>query len=207
MVNLNLTHVAEEVADVILYSIRLCDILDIDLSRAILSHIHGNARPQEPSEYSVREWESLEVDCISSRLGTRARTEVELSEVRTVLLLLTESMGAVGHVLAKYSEAVILTDTDKELLSKSISSIVMAAADVASAGGLSTGMSLSSKIDKNAKKYPVNLAKGSSAKYTNYAMTESYQKTSIFSCSFLTYSALSTAAIFVAGLILSKRNK
>lgn len=165
-------HIGEEVSDVLVYSTRLADLCGLDLASAVV----GRRPPQESSDCSsavgaCTPWRELALDDISSahyRAGPCG--EIPVVRIRSTLFLLQSSLGAMCAVFSKdgYDNVINMTVQDKAEIARHLSGIVIALGDVCVDVGISLSSSVTDKIAKNIKKYPKDIVKGSSAKYTEY---------------------------------------
>lgn len=162
-------HVGEEIADVFIYSTRLCDVCGIDLGHSVACVL--NDTPLSGINMEAK-WRDISFDDIYENSKFQSRT---FESQRQVALQLQAEVGKMASCFAVRSETfhakglVAWTESEKLSLSSIMGSICLLLCVLAKMTGLRIGQAIADKFDKNERKYPVALAKGSSAKYTAYA--------------------------------------
>lgn len=187
-------HIGEEIADVMIYSTRLCDLCGIDLAYSVRycssvtsSLQYKSVKPTDPfvescssssaSTGETGEWDKLnftELDdlilvglknpvspraialSIQSRCGQACELFLSKSESQSV-------RGLPGWPRSEVAELALIIGTICLLLSR-----------LARSSGNTLSNCVSDKFKKNDAKYPAEMVKGSSAKYTSYV--ESIEK-------------------------------
>lgn len=184
-------HVGEEIADVLIYSTRLCDVCSLDLAHATKCTIYGlpflNLRCDSASPWD---------DVSFSEVQTTIKAIKQYESHRMVSLQLQAQVGKVCEVFSRRSEVenspglVEWSQEDLHTLAHALSSIVLLLCVLANMVNLSVGKIVADKFAKNEAKYPASLSKGSSAKYTAYSKS--------FGVSF--FSVAIVAAVALAGI-------
>ena len=176
-------HIGEELSDVLIYSTRLCDVCSIDLSGAIRFCLQHNS-----ASFKVAEEKSVEFRCSSW-------SPLDFSEVETELISSHAAGGAFFSFSKSPRDSILKINTylgelcstflgrteDETLAGLSawsrpeatraalcLACICILSVWTAHISGLQLSKCASDKMNKNEAKYPVTLAKGSSAKYTEY---------------------------------------
>jgi NTP pyrophosphatase (non-canonical NTP hydrolase) len=197
-------HIGEEVADVLIYSIRLSDVCGIDLPKNVRLFLDckGDAvRFTESSKISnsemndtsgnltsfANDWEDMTFFELTDRVHAINET-YRFRSPRHAVLRMQSSAGDLCNMLARRSESTVAATAmrtwaagDIAALSLSLAALCVSLAYLAertSAGGRGgrdssaesrLGACVADKLAKNARKYPVTLSRGSSAKYTALA--------------------------------------
>lgn len=170
-----ITHIGEEIADVCIYTTRLCDICNINLGNAVL-HSLKSSNPEVQLAFDLssapRPWpDSMTLKQVSSLFIPKSR---QYRSQRAISLDLQSKVGELCSVFSKYSE---LDSTpgllqwhpnDIVLLSQHAAQIIILMICLANTCNISIDKCITDKFYKNDAKYPVALSKGSSAKYTTY---------------------------------------
>lgn len=147
-----------------IYTTRLCDICNIDLARSVENTEHDDAvqfrcRPNES-------WDELALDSVSS---AQAQTTS-----RGLCFALQAAVGKLCESFSSKTEgecAVGLPHWDSQqivALAHQAGKICLVLGSLAKLHGLSLSRCVSDKFIKNARKYPAEASRGSSAKYTAY---------------------------------------
>jgi len=166
-----IVHIGEEIADVFIYSTRLSDICNIDLAEAVTFKLQPETHNSlvRPNE---NEWRSVPLDQLTASIQDMKAT---FRSQRHVCFALQSSVGRLCEVFGRNGErdcAVGLpawSDADLQELSGHLGTIGALLACVADLSGVSLSQCITDKFAKNARKYPADMARGSSAKYTEYA--------------------------------------
>eukprot|EP01040_Poterioochromonas_malhamensis_P004425 gene4425-4744_t len=170
-----ITHIGEEIADVCIYTTRLCDICNINLGNAVLQSLQSS-HPDVQLIFDLisapRPWpDSITLKQVSSLLIPKSQ---QYRSQRAISLDLQSKVGELCSVFSKYSE---LDSTpglprwhqnDIVHLSQHAAQIIILMICLANICNLSIDKCITDKFYKNDAKYPVALSKGSSAKYTTY---------------------------------------
>lgn len=167
-----IVHIGEEIADVFIYSVRLADLIGVDIAGCILYATSKTLEPSNLLRCSSDNWkdcsfEDLECTLLSNLRDYRSQRQLSLQlqyHVGMICLLFTarkESDNSFG--LTNWSNG------DLELLKASFGEIGRTLTALALMSNLRVGDVIARKFEKNAIKYPVELSRGSSAKYTVYA--------------------------------------
>jgi NTP pyrophosphatase (non-canonical NTP hydrolase) len=168
-------HIGEEISDVIIYTTRLSDVTHIDLASAVSAKVTGKSlasprpRPDEEvsSGWGSYTWKELEVYATSV-------TRQKSSSPRYYAKKLISYGGKLSSLFIERPEAANLgsleswDDRDLTDLASILASIVVTCCCLARTVDIDIGTVLDDKMLKNEAKYPVHLAKNSSAKYTKY---------------------------------------
>ena len=184
-----LVHIGEEISDVIVYCVRLCDVSNIDLANIVQAKATGkNLRSPRPLGFSwnhdfpfyllKKYTENIVQQKSRSPRYYANKLQVYLGKL-TSLFMRPEAESTVG--LKQWSVE------DVRDLSSIMGSIIITMSCLATTVDLELPIILTNKMNKNEKKYPVALAKGSSAKYTKYqkdTKTVSFLGTVFLSVSF-----------------------
>ncbi|KAJ1429075.1 hypothetical protein B484DRAFT_396496 [Ochromonadaceae sp. CCMP2298] len=181
-------NIGEEIADVFIYSTRLCEVCNIDMAQAarVAEAAFAGAGnfadaascgQGPPPSFQVRrpqeaDWEALGMGELSDIVAqTQSQT---FRSQRHVSLCLQAAVGQICALFAARPESQSAPGLDcwstSEVaqLAWHVGHICVLLACLARFSGHSLGDCVGSKFCKNAKKYPVDLARGSSAKYTAY---------------------------------------
>lgn len=170
-----ITHIGEEIADVFIYTTRLCDICLIDLAAAVsiqLSRSSASTLAPTISDDSFR-WQHLEFAVVDGFLQN-SQVDFEYRSHRHLSLALQSNVGELCSLFADYPECQNIaglskwSNTHVKALSDSVGTIILQLFCIAQQTNISIGQCIADKMNKNEIKYPVELAKGSSAKYTAY---------------------------------------
>jgi dCTP diphosphatase len=160
-------HIGEEIADVFIYTTRLCDVSNINLGNAVLQllelggHNCSMARP----------WPILSFTVIEGALLAKTN---QFRSQRHISLELQVAVGDLCRIFAQYPESQSQpelfewTSENRKKLTNQAATICMLMICLAKFCHLSIGQCITDKFLKNDAKYPVELSKGSSAKYTAY---------------------------------------
>ena len=193
-------HIGEEIADVMLYSTRLCDLCGIDLAYSI----RYCAREMSSLPYSaINPSEMFVKECSSSSMNTENVSEdwdnltfTELDSLVQVGLTKTQSPRALamsiqsrcGRVCELFLNKTELQSikglpdwprTDVAELALIIGTICLLLSRLARVSNNTLGKCVTDKFLKNEAKYPAEMVKGSSAKYTAYVDSIKLKKKSL----------------------------
>lgn len=184
-------HIGEEIADVMIYSTRLCDMCGIDLAYSVryCASVTENIQYTElvPSE-------AFKSGCVSPKTNEEISHEwstLSFSELddlmplglqntaspRAVALSIQSRCGRICELFLNKSEAQSVRNlpdwprADVAELALIIGTICLLLSRLARMSNNTLNKCVSDKFMKNSAKYPVEMAKGSSAKYTVYADT------------------------------------
>ena len=165
-------HIGEEISDVLVYSIRLADLTGIDLPAAVsvLEVCEG------PSDWtniidSSGNWQERQLD-VNNNAYDLQRTDMR--QTRSELFHLLTHMGSLSNVFSKVGNHALsnITTDDKVCIAKALAGIYVSLSKVSNHVHISMSESVTHKITKNSKKYPKEIVKGSSAKYTEYLLQD-----------------------------------
>jgi dCTP diphosphatase len=194
-------NIGEEIADVFIYSTRLCEVCDIDMAHAARSRLAACGsgvlgvlptkfeKGDPPKGFQARrpqegEWEKLGMGQLGElaaqmqmRMETQTQTQAKgaFRSARHVSLCLQAAVGRVCALFATYPESesapglASWSSGDVGQLAWQLGHICVLLSCLAQFSGHDLGDCVGNKFGKNEKKYPVDLARGSSAKYTAYA--------------------------------------
>lgn len=180
-----ITHIGEELADVFIYSTRLCEVCNIDLASATKHHVLGTTgidprpRTQSPSKKSNTDGNSISDsawdDLMFSDLDkTVSEYLVQSASPRMYALSLQNKCGQVAALFSSLPETSCQpglstwAQSDLRELSTLMGSIVLVLACIAKIASISLDKCIADKFAKNEAKYPVSMSKGKSDKYTAY---------------------------------------
>lgn len=166
-------HTGEEIADVFIYSIRLADIVGLDMAQCVQHSAFESKSPITCTLNSLMNdsW----IDCNFESLEKQLQSSVEkYRSHRQVSLQLQGHVGKVCQLFASYHESDNVfglkswSEDDIIHLKASLGLVGRTLMILAMMSNLRVGEVIARKFEKNAIKYPVELSKGSSAKYTEY---------------------------------------
>ena len=163
-------HIGEEVADVMLYSIRLSDLCGVDIAKSTLQILELNI----PDCNNNRDWTYFCLDSAHKYVADYYGKTYSKVEVRMILFRVQHNIGLLSALFAKFDEARcrrLLEDwtyEEKLNLSEKLGMITVELFGICNIFGLKISDCLLDKISKNEKKYPAELVMGSSAKYNEY---------------------------------------
>lgn len=168
-------HIGEEIADVYIYSTRLSDICNIDFAQAVVhalsSVVHPSLNRPGQNAWCELSLETLTTSIQSFKLSYRSQ--------RHICFALQAAVGKLCEVFGRNAEAECTvglpcwSDPDLQEMSTHLGTIGVLLACLASFSGISLSQCITDKFAKNARKYPADKARGSSAKYTEYFETTS----------------------------------
>lgn len=192
-------HLGEEIADVFIYSSRLCQLCCVDFGSAVKSASPITGPSSTPSTAARRP--------NFKDIATLAKLNLMMfRSPRQLTFLIQSAAGQVAGLFAKHSEndsqvdLAKWTDVDKALLSIYMGKIGFYLFCLASMYDLDVGFVVARKFLKNEEKYPVQLSRGSSAKYTAYS--NSTAKSESFSVS---TSPVMISLMFALGIVIGIR--
>lgn len=184
-----LINIGEEIADVFIYSTRLSDVCNIDLANSIrfnnvISLYEFSRTVTENHNHTIQllrpgllEWDGLtleELSCnVEQELALLDSTKYFRSQ-RHIALCLQAQTGRMCELFSlrpEYLNSPGLPNwstADTHQLASYLASICMLLAILARFNKLSLSQCISDKFCKNESNYPVDLVRGSSAKYTAY---------------------------------------
>jgi dCTP diphosphatase len=183
LTELELTHVGEEISDVYIYTSRICEQCGIDLSISVKNYLTNN-------NINVRcktgSWENdfsysdvLEIFQnvhVNNENSTLLYSKFS-NDPRRLTLLVQGNVGKAAimfaNKLSNENSYGLETWEYEEIceLSDILSCIIVLLSLIANCFDKNLGSIINDKMKKNEAKYPVNLAKGSSKKYTEYQDT------------------------------------
>jgi len=176
-------HVGEEVADVLIYLTRLCDVMRLDLAAAVKNrmhmHIHAalGKNGQGPAALSVHMEEGCGCgwsDCSVAELHARTAVQCVHASPRRHSLHLMTAVGKLTKLFGARPEGECSVPcqqwvhVDFSAAADAAAEICMLCTAIANAFGLDVGQAIARKFQRNAVKYPAHAVRGSSAKYTAY---------------------------------------
>lgn len=170
-----IVHIGEEIADVFIYSTRLSDICNIDFAQAVASALtqDGQTSLNRPDQSA---WLNLPFDTLST---SAASSKLTFRSQRHICFALQAAVGRLCEVFGRNAESECTVGlphwsaSDLQEMSTHLGTIGVVLACLASASSVSLAQCITDKFAKNARKYPADKARGSSAKYTEYAETVS----------------------------------
>ena len=166
-------YIGEEISDVIIYTTRFSDVTNIDLARAVKAKVSGSAlgspRPQDYDKeegWSAFTYEELEkyaekvIHQKSSSLDTMQRSLCHMVANWHPCFLIVRKVKARTKEIAHGGH--------KTLQIWRVFGSNVTCCCLARTVNIDVAEAIGDKMDKNERKYPLHLAKGSSAKYTKY---------------------------------------
>lgn len=176
-----LIHVGEEIADVLVYTVRLSDLCNIDLGAAMSSAVYGT--PVESSvwdtmfDLSPKKWSDFKLDGIFEKSASVDEEPIHshhfpMVKIRSTLFYMQSFLGDICAVFAEDGHHVVeaIGRENRVRLAIALANMVFSLAKLGTCLGISLSASVTDKICKNIKKYPKDVVKGSSAKYTEYQL-------------------------------------
>ena len=199
-------HIGEEVADVLVYSTRLADLCCVDLGAAVAAQRGSREAPDcSVAVDASTPWSEHTLGGISrARKGAEHCGDVPIARIRSTLFQMQSSLGAMCAVFSTdgYDNIDNMTLQDKTKIASCLGGIIIALGDICSDVGISLSGSVTDKIQKNIMKYPKDIVKGSSAKYTEYKINNS--TSAVHRKSALMKLVLCVSAFAVAGLLMGR---
>lgn len=185
-------HIGEEVTDVILYTTRLADLCGINLSRAAsLALEHPEHDPVGLSDMGsalscaeFQAWDDVDIDGYqqaAKQCMGHCRKIVDNSP-RTLLYHIQAAVGKVCSRFWRYTEEESAAGldrwrpADKAVIALALGRLVLSICVLCNEVGISLTQVVADKYAKNVAKYPKDLARGSSDKYTAYTKAKSANK-------------------------------
>ena len=170
----DIDHISEEIADVCIYSTRLCSVCNIDLAKTVKYLVRGFDEACFPvtNIWDGYTFQELSTDILKSPLRS---LHFSTSSPRDIALAIQVRMGSISELFLAMKEAECVPGLygwpreEVHKLATSVAFICVLLSCLCRLIGRSLDRCLADKLTKNAKKYPVDLVKGSSAKYTTYA--------------------------------------
>jgi dCTP diphosphatase len=162
-----IVHIGEEVSDVLIYSVRLCEVCGIDLASAIENSM-SIRKPSERSEFDGS-WTDLSFQDVNTLIRIESTHNVRLD-----VLKIQASAGKLCNLFAVNADDSIeyhpaaSHESNSESMGSFVAEISLTLMSICKFFDLDIGKCVCDKFKKNEAKYPANLVKGSSAKYTEY---------------------------------------
>ena len=163
-----LVHIGEEIADVFIYTTRLSDICNVDLAFAVQCKVNG-------TRYSLRsgteEWHAQSLDKLTS---TSFVKNTHFRSQRHVCFALLKEVGKLCAIFERRPESecrvglACWNTGEVQVLADHLATICLLLSCLAKFTKTSLCHCITDKFLKNAKKYPADRTRGSSAKYTAY---------------------------------------
>ena len=178
-------NIGEEIADVFIYSTRLCDICNIDLAYAIeqisiqpiiFERCLSNdliAIPNIKRTSPTDSWNDFSFSDLDS--FTSERNLVQLRSPRHISLAIQTQIGKICTLFGTKSESdcgvglQLWTPSEVSQLATLLGIVCILLGYLAKQSHHTLPVCITEKFAKNDAKYPAALSKGSSAKYTKYA--------------------------------------
>lgn len=208
-------HIGEEIADVFIYSTRLSDVCSIDLSKSVRQYLQCKGNFLEFSENNIYRVPNTQIweDMTFTELEMRLKGVSDFGHInspRHIVLSLQSNAGKICQLFSSKPENESLNslvswpNNDITTLAFCLASLCVYLAKLSIFLDKNLGVCTSDKFAKNEAKYPANLVKGSSAKYTVYADKIKIQNTSIHR-KMAAFLIGATVVAVAAGLLLRKR--
>lgn len=160
-------HIGEEVSDILIYSTRLCDICGIDLPIAIRESMSaGSPVDRNAVDGSWHEWSFEDISTLI-QIPTSYNVRLEVLKIQA-------SSGKLCQIFVENSESLMeykplkLNGFNLDSMERTLAEICISLISICIFFQLDIGKCVYDKFKKNEAKYPVSLARGSSAKYTEY---------------------------------------
>ena len=166
----DVTHLGEEVADVLIYNVRLADLCELNLSGGICHNIGGS----EINDFAMT------FETISQLLQMKCE-KIENCHAEGARLLPRHAVLAISSLTGSMCQKMLdktenacspgLPEWSREEKHEIVSAqarIICDLIKLTSLANLDIGNCVRDKLIKNSKKYPADLVRGSSAKYTAY---------------------------------------
>jgi len=174
-------NIGEEVSDVFIYTTRLCDVCGIDLAKAVFNELNNIPQSSDviSSSSTTTPWHSLDFNEVADHLNEPTNQIAAINSPRTHRSLcfhLQSQVGKVCHLFGSYPEIPPQQSKglptwrmeDRNLLASLLASICLIVFTIALISNKSISQCVSDKFAKNEAKYPADLCRDSSAKYTAY---------------------------------------
>ena len=189
-----IVHIGEEISDVFIYSTRLCDMCGIDLAYSVrhcAAMTHSlQYSTMNPSDIFVKEcsssststsinpknsddvWDTLTFTELDNIIPKEI---LEIKSPRAIALSIQSRCGRICELFVNKTEYQSFNGlpgwpkSEVAELALIIGTICILLSTLARISNITLNKCLSDKISKNEAKYPVEMVKGSSAKYTVYA--------------------------------------
>ena len=169
-------HLGEELADVLVYLVRLADVLSSGrefwmLHLRFLNEVPGGAKRTEASKYQAPRDELF---ALVAEVGSLS----ELFQAKRAQVGCVPPRSCIPGMSNRYSEDEIKiferqrfpnTDDPSRCILVGLGDVARRLARLAKCCGVDLAAAVEDKMRKNAEKYPAALCRGSSAKYTAYA--------------------------------------
>ena len=212
-------HVGEECSDVFIYSTRLCDVCNINLSKAVKFCLLHKERALEvaaenETEFKCTEtemWSDINFKYIESEVATNYPSLTSTRNPRDISLNINTHLGSLCNVFQNRQELDTLPGLpswsrgELSTLAISVAHICILLSWLCSVCKLQLNSCVSDKFSKNDKKYPVHLVKGSSAKYTAYS--DEISKQSSLSNGILAGTVLIFSGVVASAFVLLKNKQ
>jgi hypothetical protein len=188
-------------ADVLIYTTRLSDICGIDLAHAIQCKLTGGSFTRQDR---TKVWSDVLLDDLKNSSFVSAAHH---RSQRHVCFLLLAEAGSACALFAAHPEiesGVGLPgwgQGDVEALAGHLATVCLLLGSLCKFGDHSLQQCVADKFIKNAKKYPADQARGSSAKYTAYANSADH-KGKVLSWLPVRWSTLGRYALITAGTLI-----
>lgn len=170
-------NLGEEIADVFVYSTRLSDMCGIDLAKSV-KYWSRNLTMTENNDHTMLLSCRSELECEWDDLNLDFTVEFEsalfLSYPRLFILKIVSVVGRLCDMFLTKLESdfndklSFWSEEEVAEVSKYLACICILLSQLAQLVDHKLSVVISDKIKKNELKYPANLVKGSSAKYTQY---------------------------------------
>lgn len=184
-------HIGEEIADVMIYSTRLCDMCGIDLAYSVRYCASVTTNLQYTELIPSEEFKSGCVRANTNDGGSNDWSTLQFSELdelmplglqntvspRALALSIQSRCGRICELFLNKTEEQSVRNlpdwprADVAELALIIGTICLLLSRLARMSNNTLNQCVSDKFKKNSAKYPVEMAKGSSAKYTAYTDT------------------------------------
>jgi dCTP diphosphatase len=203
-------NIGEEIADVFIYTTRLCEICRIDLPYSVRAVLQPGEFSSSDSDIIRAEdvpWNDFSFEELSERV--LSLTPQNSMTQRQLALSIQTEVGKACDLFRYKSEVdcsiglVEWQPNEVASLSSTLGSICIFLACLARASNHELGTCIGRKFNKNALKYPVELAKGKSDKYTAY--TDQINKANKLGKTESSFSRMGVMMlIFIVGFTLGK---
>ncbi len=164
-------HIGEEISDVFVYNLRLSDLCGID----IVSHICNELQINDVTLLSIIESKELLYNTLITKLNhSNSNTSLFHKSIRDIVLYVNSQIGIMSNIFSEYSDdhctiGLLQWNTEHiNVISKTMAIISISLIYLSEKCLINFQYNLERKFTQNNKKYPVEKAKGSAAKYTAY---------------------------------------
>jgi dCTP diphosphatase len=161
--NEEVIHIGEEISDVLIYLIRLADIMRIDLGVSVLNKI--NSCELDTSKLLIEPSQPWS-NCSLAEMHAYAASKYSHKNPRFYCLQLIAVVGRIGSLFSSTHESECMHSAKRA--AADMAEVAIFCTALANVMGLEIGVITARKFERNRAKYPAQIVKGSSDKYTKY---------------------------------------